>query len=82
MEFKVDRTIDARGLLCPMPTVKASFALEKMSSGQTLELLADDPVTKRDLPGWCRDVGHELLSIVEEGEAFRLFIRRGPRNPL
>lgn len=77
MNDSVDRTADARGLLCPVPTVKTSLALEEMSSGQVLELWADDPVTKRDLPGWCREMGHTLLALEEERGAFRFYIRKG-----
>jgi tRNA 2-thiouridine synthesizing protein A len=71
-----DRRVDARGLLCPLPTVKAALELENMPHGQVLELLADDPATRRDLPGWCAEAGHRLLSVKGSGKAFRIRIKK------
>ena len=73
-----DRALDLRGFLCPLPTVKAALAVEEMGPGQVLELTADDPATRRDLPAWCRDMGHTFLKIKEEGKSFRLYIRKKP----
>lgn len=70
------RTVDARGCLCPVPTVKAALALEEMDKGKLLELLADDPVTRRDLPAWCRERGHVLLSIREDDGFFHILIQK------
>ncbi|MGQ0645428.1 MAG: sulfurtransferase TusA family protein [Elusimicrobiota bacterium] len=72
-----DRVVDARGCLCPIPTVRAALALEDMSRGQTLDLLADDPVTRRDLPAWCRGLGHAVASVRDEGAVFRMRIQKG-----
>lgn len=69
--------VDARGLLCPLPTVKASLALEKLRGGDVLEVLSDDPVTRRDLPAWCRESGHRVLSVESAGEHFKLRIKKG-----
>lgn len=79
MTILADRTVDARGLLCPLPTVKTSLALEDLRAGQVLELLADDPVTRRDLPAWCREAGQTLLSIADDGPSFRIRIRKESR---
>jgi len=70
-------TVDARGQLCPLPTVKTALALEKLQPGQTVELRADDPVTKRDLPAWCRERGHRVTRAEEQGAEFRLWIEKG-----
>lgn len=70
------RRLDARGYLCPMPTALASLAIEEMASGDVLELVADDPTTRRDLPGWCREFGHDLQSIQEKDGHFVLTIRK------
>lgn len=69
--------VDARGALCPLPTVKSALALEQMAPGDVLELLADDPVTKRDLPAWCRGAGHVFLGIEEDKGFFHIYIQRG-----
>ena len=77
MALHIHKKVDARGLLCPLPTVKVSLALEDMSPGQTLLLLADDPATQRDLPAWCREFGHRLLRQENQGGAFSLTIQKG-----
>lgn len=76
-DLNVDKTLDARGLSCPMPSVKTALALETMDPGQTLEVLTDDPVSKKDLPVWAESTGNELLEIVEEGETIKIYLRKG-----
>ncbi len=67
MDYSVDRQLDARGLSCPMPSVKTALELEQMDVGQVLEILTDDPVSKKDLPVWAESTGNKLLGI-DEGE--------------
>ncbi len=74
---RAHRRVDARGALCPVPTVKAALALEHMAPGEILELLVDDPVTRRDLPAWCRETGHQVQAIQEKGADFFIYIRKG-----
>lgn len=67
---KEEKTLDARGLLCPMPSVKTALAFEKMAQGEVLCVITDDPVSKTDLPRWAESTGNEVLSIegaAEEG---------------
>ena len=47
MNYKVDKSIDCTGLSCPLPSVKTTLALEQMEVGQVIEVLTDDPVSKR-----------------------------------
>ncbi len=54
--------IDALGLLCPLPVLRARKALQSMDSGQVLRILADDPAAVIDMPHFCAESGHELLS--------------------
>ena len=65
--------LDARGLLCPLPVLKARKRLLAMAPGADLVVLADDPMALVDLPLFCREAGHELVS--QTGERF--VIRRG-----
>jgi tRNA 2-thiouridine synthesizing protein A len=54
--------LDARGLLCPLPVLKAGKRLRAMKPGTILRLLATDPMAVIDVPNFCREQGHELLS--------------------
>jgi len=56
--------IDARGLKCPLPVLKAEKALDQLAPGGTLRVIADDPIARIDIPLMCRKAGHECT--VEE----------------
>ena len=58
-------TLDARGLLCPMPVIKTQNKIKTMAKGTTLLVTATDPGVKQDIPSWCRINGHEVLDISE-----------------
>lgn len=70
-----DETLDARGLMCPMPIVHLAKKVKGMSSGQVLELLADDVGSKDDVPAWTTRTGNELLGMEEDGKVFRFYIK-------
>lgn len=55
-------TLDALGLLCPLPVLKARKRLKSMVPGEKLRLLADDPAAVIDVPHFCNESGHRLAS--------------------
>jgi tRNA 2-thiouridine synthesizing protein A len=75
-DLKVDRTVDYKGLFCPMPIVKISKAIKEIEVGQVLEMLADDPGSKADVAAWAHQTGQELLEMKEEGGVFKFYVRR------
>ncbi|MCJ7607567.1 MAG: sulfurtransferase TusA family protein [Thermoplasmata archaeon] len=75
MVLDKDETLDARGLMCPMPIVKLAKMIKEMQSGQVLELFADDIGSKDDVPAWCRRTGNELLGMEEDGTTFKFYIK-------
>jgi len=74
--IKPDMTLDAKGLSCPMPLLKTKKAIDKIGSGQVLEVLGTDPASKNDFPGWCERAGHIYLGTKEEAGFFRFYIRK------
>ncbi len=58
--------LDARGLLCPLPVLKARKRLKALSPGARLRMLADDPAAVVDVPHFCAEQGHQLI---EQGHA-------------
>lgn len=72
-----DQELDASGLLCPLPVLKARKRLRGMQGGQVLRMLATDPAALVDVPHFCREAGHELMSVEEGGDARVYLIRRG-----
>jgi tRNA 2-thiouridine synthesizing protein A len=64
-----DVTVDARNLQCPMPVLKIAQAMNQLSPGQTVELVATDRGALSDIPAWTKDMGHSLKENFEaEGE--------------
>ncbi len=57
--------IDARGLLCPLPVLKLRKRLKPVATGTCVDLWADDPAAVIDVPHFCSEAGHELISMTE-----------------
>jgi tRNA 2-thiouridine synthesizing protein A len=74
MEF--DRDIDAEGLLCPLPVLRAGKALRSMNSGEVLRLRATDRVAVVDVPHFCRESGHTFLGMESHDTVTHYFIRK------
>ncbi|MGB1209152.1 MAG: sulfurtransferase TusA family protein [Paracoccaceae bacterium] len=73
-----DDTLDASGLLCPLPVLKARKRLGGMAPGTVLRMVATDPAAVIDVPHFCAESGHSLLAQSEDGAAQVYFIRKGP----
>jgi tRNA 2-thiouridine synthesizing protein A len=71
-----DLEVDARGLLCPLPILRLARALRRAPVGTVALLLATDPAAVEDVDAFCREGGHELLSMEREGPLFRFRVRR------
>ena len=71
--------LDARGLFCPEPVMMLHNKVRDMQAGELLDVLATDPSTTRDIPKFCRFLGHELVSqeVIIEGSEYRYRIRKG-----
>ncbi len=72
-----DEDIDARGMICPLPVLKARKRLLAMRPGAVLRLRATDPAAVVDVPHFCREAGHDFLAAEKDGPATAYFIRRG-----
>ena len=66
------------GLLCPLPVLRARKVLNGMDPGATLRLLADDPMAVVDVPHFCAEAGHSLLSVQDMKQGQEYMIRRRP----
>ncbi|WP_019140272.1 sulfurtransferase TusA family protein [Noviherbaspirillum massiliense] len=74
MEFH--KEVDARGLNCPLPILKAKKALAELVSGQVLKVLATDPGSVRDFQAFAKQTGNELLSHSQTGQEFVFLMKR------
>jgi len=71
-----DQTLDAKGLNCPLPILKAKKALKSMDAGTTLEIQSTDPGSVADFAAFCRTTGNELVEQNEEGGVWTYLIRK------
>jgi len=70
------RELDARGLNCPLPILKAKKALADMQSGELLKIVATDPGSMRDFQAFARQTGNELVEQTTMGDEFVHVLRR------
>ena len=71
-----DDILDATGLLCPLPVLKARKRLKAMASGQMLRVLATDPAAVIDMPHFCRESGNLLLAVDALPEGVHAYVIR------
>jgi tRNA 2-thiouridine synthesizing protein A len=71
-----DALLDAKGLNCPLPILRAKKAISDLSSGQVLKIIATDPGSVKDFEAFCKQTGNTLVSSAEAGGAFEFMIKK------
>lgn len=74
MQF--DKELDARGLNCPLPILRAKKALTDMKSGQVLKIMATDPGSVKDFQAFSKQTGNTLLSSETVDKEFIFFMKK------
>ena len=77
MSQTITKTLDLRGLACPLPIAKTAIAIRELTAGELLEAFATDPGSVPDFNAWSKSTGNELVEQTEEDGAFRFLIRKG-----
>jgi tRNA 2-thiouridine synthesizing protein A len=73
---EVVNQVDARGLVCPMPTIRLGQAIRKVEVGGLVEVWTDDPGSKENMAAWCKNTGHELVEQSVSETTFKYVVRR------
>lgn len=73
---KADRVLDCIGLYCPIPVFRTKEEIDKLSVGQILEVVADDPAAEEDIKYWAKNAGQEILEVQVERGKIRFLIRK------
>lgn len=68
--------LDAQGMLCPLPVLRARKAMKELSPGSTIEVLATDPGSVKDFIAFCETTGDELIETSETSGVLRFLIRK------
>ena len=71
-----DKELDARGLNCPLPILRAKKSLADMTGGQVLKVLSTDPGSVKDFAAFAKQTGNELLSSAENNKEFEFYLKR------
>jgi tRNA 2-thiouridine synthesizing protein A len=71
-----DRLLDASGLSCPLPVVKAAKEMRALLPGQILKIIATDKGSLADVPAWADDTGNELIRTINEGARYVFYVRK------
>jgi tRNA 2-thiouridine synthesizing protein A len=71
-----DETLDCYGLLCPMPIIQTAKKIKELELGQILEVVSTDAGIKEDMPAWCRQTGQEYLGLEEDGEVYKVYVKK------
>ena len=71
-----DREVDARGLNCPLPILRAKKALTDLQSGQVLKVMSTDPGSARDFEAFARQTGHALMRTDEANREWTFYLKR------
>ncbi|HSH48375.1 MAG TPA: sulfurtransferase TusA family protein [Halomonas sp.] len=77
MSVQPDDVLDARGLPCPLPLLKAKQALSRLLPGQLLEVMATDAGAWRDFESFVEHSAHEMPAREERGDVYHFWIRKG-----
>lgn len=77
MKMNADLVIDAKGLSCPMPIVKAKKGIDSLQSGQLMALESTDKGSVQDFQAWVKQTGHELVNMEEQDGVYRFFVKKG-----
>ncbi|NOZ10711.1 MAG: sulfurtransferase TusA family protein [Gammaproteobacteria bacterium] len=72
-----DAELDARGLNCPLPILRAKKAINELNAGQILKIIATDPGSVKDFEAFCKQTGNDLMSSEETGGEFVFSIKKG-----
>lgn len=72
----VAQELDARGLNCPLPILKAKKAINSINSGEVLKIIATDPGSVKDFEAFAKQTGHDLMETSEAGGEFTFLIKK------
>lgn len=75
--MEVNQVLDAKGLSCPLPIVRAKKAIDTLATGQVLEVHVTDKGALSDFPAWAKSSGHEILDQSIEADVIKFIIKKG-----
>ena len=75
-DIQITKTMDLKGMPCPMPVVKISKGIKEVEVGQVVEAITTDPGSLADFPAWARTSGNEIIKTEQDGKTIKFYIKR------
>ena len=75
--MNIAKVLDAKGLACPMPVIRARKTIKEMEAGEILEIQTTDKGSVADLSAWAKSGGHAMIDQKEEAGVFTFWIKKG-----
>jgi TusA-related sulfurtransferase len=75
-DYQIAKTLDYKGLKCPMPIVKISQEMPKMGVGDVAEVLTTDPGSLSDFPAWAKTTGQQVLETKQEAGLIKIYVKK------
>lgn len=75
-DIKIDQTLDAKGMSCPLPILKTKKAMDALAKDQVLKVETTDPGSKNDMAAWAKRTGNEILKVEDAGSTIIFYIRK------
>lgn len=75
--MNIAKTLDAKGLACPMPIVRTKKEIDSLNAGEVLEVLVTDKGSLKDFPAWAESSGHTIVDQKEENGVLYFYIQKG-----
>ncbi len=75
--LNADLEVDARGLNCPLPILRAKKGINSLASGQVMKVVATDPGSVKDMEAFCKQTGNEMLEASQNNGEYHFNIRKG-----
>ncbi len=76
MSVTIAKTLDLKGLSCPLPIIKTAKAMKELAPGQLLEAYATDPGAVPDFKAWAQSTGNPLVESSQEGAVFHFVLKK------
>jgi tRNA 2-thiouridine synthesizing protein A len=76
MNVTIAKSLDLKGLSCPLPIIKTAKAMKDLAPGELLEAFATDPGSVPDFKAWARTTGNSLVETSQEGAVYRFLLQK------
>jgi TusA-related sulfurtransferase len=75
--YQIAKSLDYKGLKCPMPIVKISQEMPRLTAGEVVEVITTDPGSLSDFPAWAKTTGNQVVETTQESGVITIYVKKG-----